>query len=206
MSALDPVTRERARELAERELEKAVYHRDRPSFLDRMLDQIREWLDGLMPDPPAPGPGQGSGGLTIVVLLVLFAVVVAAVLWWMRGRRNPSGSKALLDDEPTRAADHRTSAEALAAEGRYAEAIRERLRAIARDLEERAILQARPGRTALELALEASSLLPVDLMPGARVFDDVWYGDRPGTPEGYALLVDLDASVRAAKPRPLEAV
>ncbi|GAB2848838.1 DUF4129 domain-containing protein [Actinocorallia aurea] len=207
MSAAEPVTREQARELAERELEKAVYHRDRPSFLDKMLDQIREWLEKVLPDVPSPGAGHGDGGLTMVILVVLAAVVIAAVLWWMRGRGNPSGAKkALLDDVPTRAADHRSDAERMAAEGRYAEAIRERLRAIARDLEERAILLPRPGRTALELAVEASDALPVDLMPGARVFDDVWYGDRPGTPEGYALLVALDDAVRAAKPRPLEAV
>ncbi|ROO89974.1 uncharacterized protein DUF4129 [Actinocorallia herbida] len=206
MSAADPVTREQARELAERELEKAVYHRDRPSFLDKMLDQIKEWLEDILPDPPSPGPGHGGGGLTLVILVVLAAVVVAAVLWWMRGRKNPSAKKALLEDVPTRAVDHRSAAERMAAEGRFAEAIRERLRAIARDLEERAILLPRPGRTALELAVEASSALPVDLMPGARVFDEVWYGDRPGTPEGYALLVALDDAVRAARPRPLEAV
>lgn len=206
MSALDPVTRDQARELAERELEKAVYQRGRPSFLNRMLDRLREWLERIIPDPPEPGQGEGSGGLTIVVLVLLAAVLVAAVLWWMRGRGNPRRSKALLEDVPSRASDHRAAAQEMAAAGRYAEAIRERLRAIARDLEERAILDPRPGRTARELAEEAGAALPVDLAPGVRVFDDVWYGDRPGTAGGYALLVGLDDAVRAARPRPLEAV
>ena len=114
--------------------------------------------------------------------------------------------KALLEDVPSRSADHRAAAEAHAAEGRWAEAIRERLRAVARDLEERAILDPRPGRTAQELAAEAAALLPVDFAPGVGVFYDVWYGDRPGTPEGYRLLTDLDQAVQDARPRPLEAV
>ncbi|GAA2733324.1 DUF4129 domain-containing protein [Actinocorallia aurantiaca] len=206
MSLWEPVDRETARRMAEDELEKPVYHRDRPSFLDDALDRIKEWLKDLMPDPPKPGPGTGGGSFTLVILLLLAVVLIAAVWWWMRGRGNVRSGKALLEDVPTRALDHRTAAEAHAAEGRWAEAIRERLRAIARDLEERAILDPRPGRTAQELAAEAAAVLPVDLAPGVRVFDDVWYGDRPGTAEGYRLLTDLDRAVRAARPRPLEAV
>ncbi|MCD0451216.1 DUF4129 domain-containing protein [Actinocorallia sp. API 0066] len=209
MSAPDPLTREQARDLAERELSKPVYQRDQPSFLEKMIDQLREWLDNLMPDPPRPTPqGSGAGSsITTVLLLVLLAALVLVIGYlWMRNRRNPSGRKAVLDDVPSRSVDHRAAAEKAAAAGGYAEAIRERLRAIARDLEERAILEPRPGRTAFELALEASAALPVDLLPGARIFDDVWYGDRPGTAESYAVLVALDDAVRAARPRPLETV
>ncbi|MEO3786588.1 DUF4129 domain-containing protein [Actinocorallia sp. B10E7] len=206
MSLLDPVDRETARRMAEDELEKPVYHRDRPSFIDKALDQVEEWLKEIMPDAPGPGPGQGGGSFTLVILLLLAVVLIAAVWWWMRGRGNVKSGRALLEDVPSRAADHRAAAEAHAAEERWAEAIRERLRAIARDLEERAILDPRPGRTARELAVEVGAVLPVDLAPGTRVFDDVWYGDRPGTAEGYQLLTGLDQAVQAARPRPLEAV
>lgn len=206
MSLWGPVGRDQARQMAERELEKPVYHRDRPSFVDEALDKVKEWLDKILPDAPKPGPGSGGGSFTLVILLLLAAVLIAAVWWWMRGRGNVRSKKALLEDAPSRAVDHRAAAEAFAAEGRWAEAIRERLRAVARDLEERAILDPRPGRTARELAAEAAAVLPVDLGEGVRVFDDVWYGDRPGTPEGYRLLTGLDQAVQAARPRPLEAV
>jgi hypothetical protein len=38
-----------------------------------------------------------------------------------------------------------------------------------------------------------------------RVFDDVWYGDRPGTREGYERLVMLDELVLGATSRPASA-
>lgn len=206
MTFPEPVDRETARRLAEDELEKPVYHRDRPSFVDEALEQVKEWIERILPDAPKPGPGGGGGSFTLVILLLLAVVLIAAVLWWMRGRGNVKSRKALLEDAPSRAVDHRAAAEEHAAQGRWAEAIRERLRAVARELEERAILDPRPGRTAQELADEAAAVLPVDLSPGVRVFYDVWYGDRPGTPEGYRLLTELDQAVRSARPRPLEAV
>jgi hypothetical protein len=203
----EPIGRDQARELARRELDKPIYHRDRPSFVDRMLDQIQEWFRKVSPQAKGGGTAPFSSTVTIVILLLLVALLVAAVLWWMRGRGNlKGGRKALLDERPTTAGDHRADAERFAAAGQWAEAIRERLRAIARDLEERVILDPRPGRTADELAREAGAVLPVDLGPGVQVFDEVWYGDRPGTAEGYQLLKDLDEAVRKAKPRPLAAI
>ena len=101
------------------------------------------------------------------------------------------------------AAEHRAAAERLAAAGDWAEAIRERLRAIARDLEERAILDPLPGRTAAELAAAAARELPGladGLAAAARLFDDVTYGGLPGSPEGYTRLVRLDEQVTATRP------
>src|SRR5690606_30430874 len=83
-----------------------------------------------------------------------------------------------------------------------------RLRAVARDLEERAILDPMPGRTAAELAADAGRELPGladELAAGARLFEDVTYGEMPGSAEGYARLVRLDEQVAAARPRPLTA-
>jgi len=71
------------------------------------------------------------------------------------------------------------------------------------ELEERSILPPRLGRTADELATEASGPLPAQagqLRDAARLFDDVRYGDRAGTADGYRRLRDLDAGIRAAKP------
>jgi len=75
-------------------------------------------------------------------------------------------------------------ADRLAAEGRYAEAIRERLRAVVRDLVNRAVIAHRPGWTVTELAAAASAVRPTvrdPLSAATMIFSDVWYGQRPAT-------------------------
>ncbi|MFI0404988.1 DUF4129 domain-containing protein [Actinomadura sp. 3N508] len=209
-AALDPVGRDEAREMARRELEKQVYQRDKPSWLERTWDDFSEWLQNLFRGAPSPeSQGSGSGWLSIVVIVAVALTAVALIGWLMRGRRNlRSRNEPLLGDETSTALDHRDAAERHAAAGQWAEAIRERLRAVARDLEERAVLAARPGRTADELAQETGEAVPElagDLRVAVRIFDDVWYGDRPGTAEGYAQVKGVDEKLRAAKPKPLEA-
>lgn len=205
----DPIGADEAREMARRELEKQVYQRDKPSWLQRAWDSFSEWLQDLFSQTARPETqGDGGGWVSLIVIGLIVLAAVGLVFWLMRNRRNPRSRQGpLLEDEPSTALDHREAAERHAAEGRWAEAIRERLRAIARDLEERAVLAARPGRTADELADEAGEAVPElaeDLRTGVRIFDDVWYGDRPGTPEGYATVKDLDERLRAARPKPLE--
>ncbi|MFB4313310.1 DUF4129 domain-containing protein [Actinomadura sp. 21ATH] len=208
MKLPEPIGREEAEELARRELEKPIYQRDQPSWLERVLDRVGEWLRELMNrgvDPSAHG--NDGGYVSLVVILLLVAAAIGLVAWLMWGRGNVrSRREALLDEKPTTARDHRTAAEEHAAAGDWPKAIRERLRAIARDLEERAVLAPQPGRTADELAAEAGAALPElagGLRDGVRIFDDVWYGDRPGSAESYARMKALDERVRAARPRPL---
>ncbi|MBO2448408.1 DUF4129 domain-containing protein [Actinomadura barringtoniae] len=206
---IDPIGRDEARELARRELEKPIYQRDKPSWLGRFFERLSDWLRGLFDRVSTPNAhGSTPGWISWAIIIVIALVAVALVLWVMRGRRLArSRAEALLDETPSTARDHRSAAEEYAAAGRWPEAIRERLRAIARDLEERAILGPRPGRTADELAAEAGEALPDladDLRVGVRIFDDVWYGDRPGTADQYAELTRLDERVRATRPRPLE--
>jgi hypothetical protein len=207
MALWDPIGRDEARELARRELNRPIYHRDDPSLLDRTLRRFGEWLSELLNTMPGPGrAGSGGGWIALVVIVVLLLTVLALVLWAMRGRRNTRSDRdALLEEVPSTARDHRADAVRHAAEGRWGDAIRERLRAIARDLEERAILDPRPGRTADELAAEAARALPdlaEALQAGVQVFDDVWYGDRPGTREGCERLAMLDELVLGAARRP----
>jgi hypothetical protein len=201
-----PIGGEQGRELAKQELKKPIYHRDDPSPLDRALSKVQEWLNSLFQTIDNPSRSGGGGIIALLIILVLLIVIIVLVVLYMRRRNARSQRDALLDGETMAAADHRSLAEQLAGEGRYAEAIRERLRAIARDLEERAILDPRPGRTADELATEAGAELPEladELATGVRIFDDVWYGDRPGTAEGYATLTTLEERVRTTRPRPL---
>ncbi len=112
-------------------------------------------------------------------------------------------SRPLFSGRARTAAEHRAAADAHAAAGEWAEAVRERLRAVVRSLEERAVLDERPGRTADEAAAEAGVALPAvaaELRRAARLFDDIWYGGRPAGPESDAALRGVDEQVRAARP------
>jgi hypothetical protein len=93
------------------------------------------------------------------------------------------------------ATDYRSEALAAAAAGQWSEAIVARMRALARGLEEAGEVSVRPGRTADELAVEIANGRPslaVAAARAARVFDEVAYGNRPGTADGYAAVVEVD--------------
>jgi hypothetical protein len=84
-------------------------------------------------------------------------------------------------------------ADRLAAEGRFAEAVRERLRGIVRELVDAGVIENRPGWTITELAAAAGSARPPVRPPldaASRLFSDIWYGQRPAGPQ-------QDASMRA---------
>jgi hypothetical protein len=92
-------------------------------------------------------------------------------------------------------------ADRLAAEGRFAEAIRERLRGMVRQLIERGVLEHRPGWTVTELAAVAASRRPQvsgPLTAAGRIFSDIWYGDRPAGAEQDNLMRGHVAAQTAA--------
>jgi Domain of unknown function (DUF4129) len=199
------IGRDAARELARRELSKPAYHHGVP-FLQRILGKIVSFLRTVFQHANTTVPG---GWWAIVILAALVVIILGVILTRLGpvalGHRDRS--RRILAAHAMTAREHRELAQHLAAERDWAGAIREILRAIAVDLEERAILPPRAGRTADELAAEAGSVLPGcadELRSAARLFDDVWYGERPGTREGYAMLRRLDAAVGAARPAPLE--
>ncbi|MCW3839286.1 DUF4129 domain-containing protein [Micromonospora yasonensis] len=77
-------------------------------------------------------------------------------------------------------------ADRLAAEGRYAEAVRERLREMVRELVERQVIEPRAGMTVTELTAAAAHVRPGTrpaLRAAGRIFSDLWYAQRPATPE-----------------------
>ena len=87
--------------------------------------------------------------------------------------------------------------------GNWAAAIRHRLRAVARELEETGVLNPAPGRTANELAADAGEALPHlagELIQAATAFNDVTYGERPGTQAAYQMIADLDDHLRSRSP------
>ncbi|MFF5522280.1 DUF4129 domain-containing protein [Streptomyces coeruleorubidus] len=194
--------RDPAREAARRELSKRMYHEDDPSLFQRALDAFWEWLDKLFNAASSATPG-GALGLVVIILAV---VAVLAALWWRLGtpRRQPTSSATLFDNRPRSAADHRAAAEAHAAQGHWNQAVQERMRALVRALEERALLDARPGRTADEAAAEAGRALPAHtdrLRSAARDFDDVTYGGRSATEQSYHRIAELDRDLERTKPQ-----
>ncbi len=198
-----PVTipRDPAREAARRELSKRMYHENDPSWFQRALNAFWDWIAELFTKASTATPG-GTLGLGVVLVVV---VAVLGALWWRLGtpRRTPAAAPALFDDRPRSAADHRAAAQAHAAQGHWNQAVQERMRAVVRALEERALLDERPGRTADEAATEAGRALPAHgarLRSAARDFDDVTYGGRPGTEQTYRNLTALDHDLDREKP------
>jgi hypothetical protein len=199
-----PVTvpRDPAREAARRELSKRMYHENDPGWFQRALDAFWEWVGKLFDAAATASPG-GTLGLVVIVAAV---VAVLGALWWRLGtpRRRPTPAPALFDDRPRSAAEHRAAAEAHAAQGHWNQAVQEGMRAIVRALEERALLDVRPGRTADEAAAEAAGALPAHsdgLHSAARSFDDVTYGGRAATEESYRRIAELDRALERSKPR-----
>jgi hypothetical protein len=100
------------------------------------------------------------------------------------------------------AEEHRALAEEAAAAARWDDAVRERLRAIVRELEARGVLEPRPGRTAGEVARDGSAAVPAIAEPLRRAtgtFDEIWYGGRPADASSYAVLVAADQAVTGAR-------
>jgi hypothetical protein len=195
------ISRDPAREAAKRELSKRMYHDGEPGLLLRAVNHVWDWVGHLLNSASGVTPGGGLG-LFVVVLAVL---ALSALLWWRLGtpRRAPALPAPLFDDHPRSAAEHRATAEAHAAQGQWTQAVQERMRAVVRALEERALLDPRPGRTADEAAAEAAASLPSHndrLRAAARDFDDVTYGGRSGDELAYQRLSSLDHDLERARP------
>ncbi|MEU0933052.1 DUF4129 domain-containing protein [Embleya sp. NPDC005971] len=197
------VPRDDARDAARDELSRPEYHRDDPSPVRRALEWFLDHLGDLISRAGDHSPGGGLG-LVVIVLLVIAALVV------LRLRLGPlrTARRAELplygEQGPLSAAEHRAAADAHADRGHWDEAVRERFRAIVRALEERAVLDVRPGRTADEAAAEAGRALPeaaADLRAAAATFDDVHYGGRTADRALDRDLRELDTRCAAARPR-----
>ena len=186
-----------ARRWAQQELLDPVYHQQE-SLLSRLLTWLRQLFAGIH------GVGMPPRGALLVAAGVVVLVVVVAL--WVTGpvrRSRRSAPEAVLAAADRRtAAELRAAAEAAAAAGDYSKAVAERFRAIARDLEDRAVLDERPGRTADEVARDAGDVLrgvAADLARAGRLFDDVVYGGRPALRADDDQLRAVDTAVRAAR-------
>jgi hypothetical protein len=193
------IDRDAARDAAQHELTKPIY--PKASLIDRLKDWIGEMLTKLIINASSV-PG---GWFTISVLLILLAIAVVVAVRVARRtmRTNRGGGLALFGDHELSAAEYRETAKQYAAVGNWSAAIRHRLRAVARQLEESGVLDPVPGRTATELASDAGRALPqlaAELTRAAEAFNDVTYGQRPGTESAYRVIADLDDHLRSRTP------
>jgi hypothetical protein len=189
------IDRDAAHDAAQHELAKPIY--PKASLTDRIYDWLTELLYKLI-EKGSSLPG-GWFTLSVLLILVVIAVVVAVRIARRTMRTNRGGGYGLFGEHELSAAEHRATAEQYAAAGNWAAAIRHRLRAVTRQLEETAVLDPVPGRTATELARDAGRTLPnlaTELIRAADAFNDVTYGERPGTESAYRMIADLDDHLR----------
>ena len=189
------IDRDAAHEAAQRELNKPIY--PRPSLTERLTG----WLDEQLYRLALKGSTLPGGWFTVMVLLILIAVaVVVAVRVARRTMRTNRGDHRLFGAAGLSAAAHRATAQQCAARGEWAAAVRHRLRAVARHLEETGVLTPVPGRTAGELARDAATEIPglsAEFSSAATAFNDVAYGELPATATEYQLIADLDDRLRS---------
>ena len=198
MPSID-IDRDGAHLAAQTELGKSIY--SKASAAQQFTNWLNEQIYRLS-QKTASIPG---GWFTTTVLLILLAVAVVVAVHIARRtmRTSRGGDYLLFEAAQLTAAQHRATAESYAAEGNWTAAIRHRLRAVARQLEETGVLDAAPGRTANELARDAGATLPHltgELSEAATAFNDVTYGERPGTQAAYQMIADLDDHLRSRSP------
>lgn len=192
MSTVD-IDRDAAREAAERELAKPIYPKA------SLRERLEEWLNDLIyrlvyESSVVPG---GWFTIAILTLLVLAGLVLAVRI--ARRTTDDRRTAGIYPDRTLTAADHRMLADEAASRADWTTAVRERVRAIGRQLEQDGVISPLPGRTAAELAREAGRVLPGhsgEFDRAAMLFDDVSYGGRPGTEANYRLVTGLDDALR----------
>ncbi|WP_037712479.1 DUF4129 domain-containing protein [Amycolatopsis sp. AA4] len=194
------IDRDPARLRAVQELTDPNYAAAQPGLLERFwrwLGRLVSELFNALSDVPG-----GPLGLLLVLALLIVLIVVVRLRVGKVGRSAKTSGEVFSGRRRT-ADEYRKAAEEAAARGDFADAVRDRFRALVRGMEERALLDVRSGRTADEAVAEAGRFLPdlaAELTAAARQFDDVHYGGRPGTEAGYRTLSELDGRVQRARP------
>jgi hypothetical protein len=204
MSTPVELDRAEARDLAVRELADPRYDVEAP-----LLQRVLEWLLERFAELLARAAGALDS--TVGVILLTFVVVLIALILIAYGspaRRAASGGDPVFGSGRRSARSHRAAADAAVDAERWAAAVVERFRAVVATLEERAVIDPQPGRTADEAARDAGVALPDladQLRAAATLFDRVHYGGEQATAADHNRLHRLDDAVRTARPRPQEA-
>jgi hypothetical protein len=201
---LPPSTEDPAavRDLADQILAEARYDRPPESIPDRVMgwigDQLARAFGALV-----------SGGGGTVLAWVIIAVAVAAVVYLVvrHGRLSmatlagPREPEVMVELTRT-ASEWRADAARLEAEGRWAEGLRCRHRALVADLVRRGAIPEQAGRTAGEYVRDVSVTLPdatAPLAAATELFEAAWYGGATTGAAEAARFAELDARVLAVR-------
>jgi hypothetical protein len=199
MTQRSPVTRIGAQHAAQHELAKSIYHRNSEPIPVRVLHWAEHLVDRAL-HSTFTGHDAPSGNFGALALVVIVAAVVVVVIWRVGVPRRATSTGAVLPPgRAVSAADHRALSATAADQADWHTAVIERMRAIARELEERSVLQPRAGRTATELTDEAGAILPgaaTDLRQAAAIFNAIAYGAGEATPADLEVLAAADDDVR----------
>jgi hypothetical protein len=179
-----------------------------PSWLDRALDRIAEFLGDLV-SPSFGGAGGtfggGVGGVVawlFVVAALVAVVVVVVVAVRNRIRRPEVVDESSVDVEHRRpAAEWAADAARFEAEGAWAEAVRARYRELVRRLVDARSLPDVAGLTTTELRDELDRTTPSasgDFGLACSVFEAAWYRLEPVGPGDLGALRDAAARVLQA--------
>lgn len=202
MSAEPPVLpdADEARRWAVEELAKSEYRSAEPGWLDELWRGFLDWLASL------DGPSNVEGNVAAPLTGVVIAVLIAAAIIVARPRLNPrtKNLQEVFDaDTSVSASDYRGSAAAAAAQGNWSAAVVQCFRALVRAAEDRNILDARPGRTADEVARELAGVFVPEaprLDWAAMTFDRIRYGHGAAARGDYDAMTALDDSLQSLKP------
>ena len=192
---------EEARRWAEEELSKGIYHGDRESLLEKILNAIGEFFSRAESSSNVP-----TGSVAIVIVVALLVVLALSFVIYgplRRARKVKAALHEVLVDDTRFAAELRAAAAAHERAGQWSLAVLERFRALTRSLIERAILPDRPGQTAFEVTRDAGPKLPdaaTDIQNAALLFDRVCYGEEPATQAEASWLREIDEQVLITRP------
>jgi hypothetical protein len=187
---LDPSGSE-ARAKLRRELLRPEYHDQNllQRFLEWVTRKVSSGIDQASQAPP----------LSTLMAMIVFVALALALAWLAsqarRTARDRGQKAAVLTDEVVSADELRARAEAALEAGRFEEAVVEGFRAVAARQVERGRLTDTPGATAHEVAETLAQEYPAmaaRVRSGARLFDEVLYGDRPATREQAMSVRALD--------------
>ncbi len=192
-----------ARRWAEQELAGPEYQIARPTPFDTFVRDAWDFITSLFSGslPPEIGPVFAVIATAVVVALIAIAFAV-----WGRPRvtaRSRAHADLFGHDESRTAAELRRDAASAARQSAWDDAIILRMRAIARALSERTILDPEPGATVHRFARQAGGAFPGEagaLESAASDFDDVRYLRRAGTADAYDRIMSLDDRLAASLP------
>lgn len=195
-----------ARDWVHRELADPIYHQGQP-----LLNRLRDWLQeqwNQIPDG-AFSSFYGTGAIILAVAIVVIIIGSFLIFGPVRRTYAKRSARAVLSADDTRsAAQIRLDAQQAANAEDWSAATADWFRACVRGMEERTILEERPGRTADETVTAAGLRLPelaLLLATAARRFDDVVYGRLTATSQDVKAMQQLDKQVSQTRPAQVNA-